>query len=238
VSGLVHDRSIAAPILESGRILEQTLFEKYLVDRVAHSSHLLDIGSHVGAFVLMATAVNLHLKVAAFEAHPRLYDLLAMNLKQNHRFHQVCIHQALVGHRSLQTTLDGSNIYGENLDPNDIEHEADFSSIPIGNGGPGVPMVSLDPHDMPRCDFMRINSPGHERLVVDGCMDLLSRQHPTIFIRVTSHNLGSLTKRRLGLPVNATLTNPLAPLRELGYRTWFLDGEWWLCVYPAQTIAK
>jgi FkbM family methyltransferase len=163
---------------------------------------VIDVGANIGAHTLFfAKKVGPAGCVLAFEPHRLVYQTLCGNMAINSITNVHCWNAAVGDHR------------GEICVPRvDHEREIDLTNLEIGGTeGERVPVIQLDGMNLPRCNLVRIASPGLELAVLDGAADLLKRTKPLVHI---SSQLDPVREARL-----------LQRLSELGYAAYWHSAE-------------
>lgn len=135
---------------------------------------VIDIGANIGAQTLFfAKKVGPEGCVLAFESHRLVFQALCGNMAINSITNVHCWNAAV-----------GASV-GETLVPR-VDHQCavDFSSLEVGMAAVGdrIPVVALDALNLPRCNLLRISSPGLETAILDGAASLLSRVKPILYI--------------------------------------------------------
>jgi FkbM family methyltransferase len=134
---------------------------------------VLDVGADIGVQTLFfAKKLGPAGCVLAFEPRRLVYQTLCGNMAINSITNVHCWNAA-VGAAA-----------GEVHVPR-VDHEctSDFTSLEIGGtAGDVVPLIALDSLNLPRCDLLRIASPGMEAAVLEGAFELLSRLRPILYI--------------------------------------------------------
>jgi FkbM family methyltransferase len=163
---------------------------------------VIDVGANIGAHTLFfAKKVGPAGCVLAFEPRRLVYQTLCGNIAINSITNVHCWNAAVGDHR------------GEISVPRvDHERSVDLTSLEIGGDeGERVPVIQLDGMNLPRCNLIRIASPGMECAVLDGAVELLKRAKPIV------HITSQLDPTREG--------KLLARLTELGYAAYWHSAE-------------
>jgi FkbM family methyltransferase len=163
---------------------------------------VIDVGANIGAQTLFfAKKVGPAGCVLAFEPQRLVYQALCGNMAINSITNVHCWNAAVGNHR------------GEICVPRiDHERQIDLASVEIGGEeGDRVPVIGLDGMNLPRCNLVRIASPGMECAVLDGAAALLQRLRPIVYI---STQLDPAREARL-----------LERLTELGYAAYWHSAE-------------
>jgi FkbM family methyltransferase len=163
---------------------------------------VIDVGANIGAHTLFfAKKVGPAGCVLAFEPQRLVYQTLCGNMAINSITNVHCWNAAVGDHR------------GEISVPRvDHEREIDFQSLELGGAeGDRVPVIQLDGMNLPRCNLVRIASPGMECAVLDGSAQLLKRAKPIVHI---SSQLEPAREAKL-----------LERLNELGYAAYWHSAD-------------
>jgi FkbM family methyltransferase len=134
---------------------------------------VIDVGANIGAQTLFfAKKVGPEGCVLAFEPQRLVYQTLCGNMAINSIPNVHCWNAAVGAHA------------GEILVPRvDHERSIDLASVEVGGAeGDRVPVVVLDKMNLPRCNFLRIASPGMELAILEGAASLLARTKPILYI--------------------------------------------------------
>jgi FkbM family methyltransferase len=169
---------------------------------LAGGNVVIDVGANIGAHTLFfAKKVGPAGCVLAFEPRRLVYQTLCGNIAINSITNVHCWNAAVGDQR------------GEICVPRvDHERDVDLTSLEIGGTeGDRVPVIELDGMNLPRCNLVRICSPGRECAVLDGAAGLLKRLKPVVHI-----------SSQLDLAREAKL---LERLSELGYAAYWHSAE-------------
>lgn len=135
---------------------------------------VLDCGSNIGAFAIYATSCGRNIRVLAFEPEPTIYRALVHNVELNNLESQVqCFPFGLtdeVGNFGLRFRADS---FTENQ-----------LTGRVSEGG--VQCVTIDSAvssaGLTRCDVIKMDIEGAERLALAGASDTLKKFHPRLSI--------------------------------------------------------
>lgn len=165
---------------ESRRREPELLLLRSLVDPKRAA---LDIGANRGLFTwpLLRCCTVVH----AFEPNPAMAGILRRRFaaaKRSGRFH---LHQLALSNRTGEAALhlpinaDGNVRYGD----------ASLEAGPCGEGPVAaitVPVWRLDELEIPPVGFIKIDVEGHDLAVVEGGIELIERDRPTLMIEFLS----------------------------------------------------
>jgi FkbM family methyltransferase len=163
---------------------------------------VIDIGANIGSHTLFfAKKVGPAGCVLAFEPQRLVYQTLCGNMAINSITNVHCWNAA-VGDQRGEITVPRV----------DHERDIDFLSLELGGAeGDRVPVIQLDGMNLPRCNLVRIASPGMECAVLDGAAQLLKRAKPIVHI---SSQLDAAREAKL-----------LERLTALGYAAYWHSAE-------------
>ncbi len=186
----------------------ETRLARFLIDRLNPGDTFLDIGAHYGYFALLAsTLVGARGRVAAFEAAPATFRVLAQNAHATDNL--TAHHRAVSDDSNPLLFYEFPNLYAEYNSLN-IEQ---FRSQPWFAGNPPrqvyVPAVRLDDFLMEtdlRPDLIKIDVEGAEDRVLAGAQTYLERFSPLVAMEYLSAERGNTAHLRAE-----------GQLRQLGY---------------------
>lgn len=177
-----------------------------LPDLCDSTKGVLDIGANWGAYSFQCARIAQH--VHCFEPQPRLAQVLRKGVG---RRANVTVHQCALSDNSGKAAIriprndiGYSTIEKQNV----LEGKVDLSR---GIETVNVPTKRLDDLELGCISFMKIDVEGHELAVLNGGLNLLKEQKPTILVESENrHNPGVVQQ-----------LNEL--LEGLGYRSWVLE---------------
>lgn len=163
---------------------------------------VIDVGANIGTHTLFfAKKVGPAGCVLSFEPRRLLFQTLCGNMAINSITNVHCWNAA-VGDRRGEVCV--SRV--------DHERPIDFSTLEVGGDeGDRVPVIELDGMNLPRCNLLRIASPGMECAVLDGARSLLKRAKPIVHI---TSQLDAAREAKL-----------LERLTELGYAAYWHSAD-------------
>lgn len=175
---------------------------------------MIDVGANYGYYSCIWAAANPKNRVIAFEASPRNFSALKLNLINNDLETQVDVYQIALGKESGSLPFT--------LGP---EEQSSWGGLLIDreNGSIEVPVVSLDKHflksDYNQIDVLKIDVEGADTWVLQGAEQLL-RAHKInhIFFEENLERMSALKIK----PEDAQIL-----LRDCGYRLESLGPEQW-----------
>jgi FkbM family methyltransferase len=172
-----RDLSLTPEILFRGsyELPEQTFLEKI----VSGGDWVIDVGSNVGSFCLLAAqCVGPLGRVFAYEPNPRPYELMAKSLVMNWMHERVVQRPVAVGDRRDTVELNYSPYRLGDSQVGEVANSTFGESMRVLDGDRikiSVPLVQLDeefPIDLP-IKVLKIDVEGHEGLVLAGANRLL-----------------------------------------------------------------
>lgn len=174
---------------------------------------VLDVGSNVGIFALVAGLANSDADCYAFEPVPSSVEVLTRNVERNPSA-KVTVVPAAVG------ASDGSvDIVWKPSQGHDLMARVDADGQGAGEGQvrESVPMVALDSWAQSRqisnVDLVKIDVEGHERDVLAGMPKILSRR-PDLIIEILDEDTASAVRAVANEHgYNHYLLTPVGPIR-------------------------
>ena len=185
---------------------------------------IMDVGAYVGFYTVLAALANPSARVYAFEPHTSAYDRLLRNVRINHLDNVECL-RAAVGE-----TEGASELFcGPGRLPTSSSLSAEFMSPHGPLRGTSVRVVSLDAFmrnsGIERVDLLKIDTESTEPQVLQGMLETLRRDRPSIICEVLR---GRGAEDRLedilgGLGYHYYLLTPTGPMRVpqvRGHEAW------------------
>lgn len=170
-------RSAGMTILAEG---DYEGFQEKLTVRLAQCSNaFLDVGANAGIYSLSSALSSPNLKVHSFEPNHKIFEILISNVKLNECEESISVHNyGLSNIDSIENlfvpAFTGSgggsikNLHPEEGDPEIVEIE----------------LRPLDKLNFGSYDLMKIDVEGHELSVIDGAINSIERNKPTIVIEL------------------------------------------------------
>jgi FkbM family methyltransferase len=166
--------------------------------RIPPQTTVVDVGAHIGTHTVSLAQVAG--KVIAFEPQPKLFRELVMNVRLN-RLSNVELHWAGVG--DTIGTIELSPLVTNN----------EGGTTLMGKSGLRAPLVTLDSMQLENISLIKIDVEDMENSVLDGAVETITRNQPTIFIEIVSGvNFRQATPDQL-----AVIHETLHRLVRLGY---------------------
>ncbi len=215
----LHNDYAFTDALKHKKIFEEDLIEKYLTNIIKNSSTILDIGAHCGSHSLIYAKMNPDCKIFSYEPQKCMYDILNINLKQNNISNVLTFNFAL-GNKKCDAhmedkVLDGINT-NKKLNNND---KFNIGGLQIGTGGESIKIERLDDQTFPnKIDYIKIDVEGFENFVIDGGINLITKDQPIIFFEhnhkcVTAHMNGYYVPTQIDIII--TLKNMNYNIKEI-----------------------
>lgn len=134
---------------------------------------VIDVGANIGVQTLFfARKVGPEGHVLAFEPQRLVFQTLCGNMAINSITNVHCWNAA-VGAKQGQVSVPTV----------DHERSIDLSAVEVGGtSGERIPVIAIDDMNLPRCNLVRIASPGLESAVLEGATSLLGRLKPILYI--------------------------------------------------------
>lgn len=166
-----HTDYIQHRIASEGRPYEVEMLED-MSSRLKHGDHVIDVGANVGNHtVYLAAVAGCH--VTAFEPNPELADAIRASVEINGLNDRIVVHQTGVGAvagRGHFAHLDPGNLGAQQIKVSDEEDSL-------------LEIISLDGLDWEhRIQAIKIDVEGMELAVLQGAIQLINRDHPTIYV--------------------------------------------------------
>lgn len=174
-----HDEGVARQILIKGIYEEEETH--FFLEWLKPKMSVIDIGANVGYFTLLACkAVGRGGTVLAFEPEPGNFALLEKNIALNEYPQARPFALALADRKgTVRLFTDRANLGNPSLAAGNVPPSAD--SVEVST-------VALDDllagqEDLPaRFDLIKMDAQGAEALVIEGAIELLKRDRPTLLI--------------------------------------------------------
>lgn len=185
VSCIKNDTTITLYLKKEHKLWEDWL-EKYIKESYIENTNMIDIGAHIGTFSLMMSKyISENSHIYAFE--PVYNKILTTNIENNNLTNKVKIFP--IGLSNVTEKLEGGFInfdlegnYGfTQLDKlNKINEKSKFI----------VDIEKLDNYNIENVSFIKIDVEGSEYKVLEGSIETIIRNTPTILIEIwcTSNN--------------------------------------------------
>ena len=172
---------------DKGVVWEVGAFHKALRFVIYNSRVILDVGSHIGSFVVAckfyqagygSRKPNDECKIICFEPQKKMYDLLLENITQNN-YKNVIAYNKAVGDTNSKVCLSDT-ILDEVYDYND-EKEYNYGGIQIGEGSNSVEMITIDSLGLDCCDLIKMDVESFEFFSICGAEETIKKFRPVIF---------------------------------------------------------
>lgn len=155
--------------LEGERFVEERFLIKSLLKP---GMTVVDVGANIGYYLMMfEQAVGKHGYVICIEPSEENLPELETNIKIN-GFGNVALHKVAIG-------MEEGSI--------GLRRGINSGITPLDKGTYQVPLKRLDTLVTGKVDFLKIDVEGYEGQVLQGAMDLLKRDLPTLFLELHPH---------------------------------------------------
>ena len=136
----------------------------------------LDVGAYIGNHSIFFAKI--FQEVLSFEPHPKSFEILKINCKN---FTNIKIHNFGCSNKNGKSflRLKHTNVGGSSI--SNGNHQRDFA----------VQVIKLDNflrNSHKRIGLIKIDVEGHEEKVIDGCINLLKKNKPIIFMELKNKN--------------------------------------------------
>lgn len=189
VNCIKNDIIITKHLKDKNKLWEDWL-QKYIKEAYTENTNMIDIGANIGTFSLMMSKyLSENSKIYAFE--PVYYKILTTNVDQNNLKDKILVYP--LGLSNNTETLQGFLIdfsikanYGfTQLDH--LEKANDTSKYTIN-------IVTLDSLKIENVSFIKIDVEGSERKVLEGAINTIIKNLPTILIEIWCTSKSAIEK--------------------------------------------
>jgi len=159
---------------------ELFIFRKY----IDASAIIADCGTNIGNHTIFFAKVIGVQKVYSFEPIPRTFAILKKNIEINNLKSKVVLENTALGQKKAQVSVISFN--PKNWGGTTLGY------CPPSENADVMPCISLDEYFInhkPLPTHLKIDVEGFESELLKGADELLTKQHPTIFIEIQKHNL-------------------------------------------------
>ena len=160
--------------------------EKYIKETYVENTNMIDVGANIGTFsFMMSKYISENSHIYAFE--PVYSEIFAMNVKQNDLEDKIKMYP--IGLSDKNEKFEGGKI--------DFSKTANYGFTQIDNLKKAndstemiIEVVKLDDLNIDNVSFIKIDVEGSERKVLDGAINTIFKNTPTILIEIwcTSNN--------------------------------------------------
>lgn len=208
----LDDRTdIIKSVLRSGKPWESHI-QKILKQHARPGSTVLDIGAHIGTHTLiLSRAVGPDGLVFAFEPQPKIFRELFLNMSANN-LNNVIFYWAGVG--ATEGTIELSPLVSDNE-----------GGTPLGGGtGQFVRLMTIDSLELKNVSLMKIDVEGMEDQALDGAVQTILSNRPTIIIEIQGGNLFGSAPQEIRRKIMHTIDK----LEAMGYTVTHLSTHDWI----------
>jgi FkbM family methyltransferase len=175
-----HDEVAACTAM--GKLYDKEVFDMIAVN-VPDDAVIIDLGAHLGQ---MSQAFARHAArgwVHAVEAHPMIYEVMAMNFAENN------VKNITAYHRAIWDTTDKELFYPRE-DYARWRNRSSFGIEPraaISPKGHVVRSMTVDELNLPRVDAIKIDVQGSDLAAMRGAVETIKRCQPIIVFELETY---------------------------------------------------
>jgi FkbM family methyltransferase len=165
--------------------------EKYIKEAYVENTNMIDVGANIGTFSLMMSKyISENSHIYAFE--PVYSEIFDMNVKQNDLEDKIKVYP--IGLSDKNEKLQGGGLIDFSIKANygftqiDNLKKADDSTEMI------IEVKKLDDLNIDNVSFIKIDVEGSERKVLDGAINTIYKNTPTILIEIWCTSKNSVKK--------------------------------------------
>lgn len=178
---------------------------KILKSLVDPNKNSIDVGANKGVYTYFLSRFSRH--VFAYEPNPELAKFLAKSVSSNVSLYAIALSNT-EGEAILSVPLVDNFLYDQ---LGTLEEKA----TPTGGRTYEVPLKRLDEQGHTDVGFVKIDVEGHEESVIDGALNLLTKQRPNLMIEIEQKH-----------HPNKDISELFSKVLALGYEGFFLfNGE-------------
>ena len=183
-----NDTAITA-YAKKNKIWEDWL-EKYIKEAYVENTNMIDIGANIGTFSLMMSKyISENSHIYAFE--PVYSEIFDMNVKQNDLEDKIKVYPIGLSDKNEKLqggTIDFSIIANYGFTQIDNLKKSDDSTKLI------IEVQKFDDLNIDNVSFIKIDVEGSERKVLDGAINTILKNKPTILIEIWCTSTNSIKK--------------------------------------------
>ncbi len=179
---IFNNDSYNMKFLSLGKIPDQDIIEKYLVDCLLQSTSVINVGGDIGAHDLLFTKINPSISIYSFEPRDEYFYLLSKNLAKN-KIENVIIMNNALGH------LTGPIDYSVSECVYDYDDIIEVNMGSLINNNKTYHMITLDSLHLLACDLLFINLDGFAYITLIGGIKTIKKFKPIICYRKTTVQL-------------------------------------------------
>jgi FkbM family methyltransferase len=165
-----------------GKLYDKEVFDMIAIN-VPDDAVIIDLGAHLGQ---MSQAFARHAArgwVHAVEAHPMIYEVMAMNFAENN------VKNITAYHRAIWDTADKELFYPRE-DYARWRNRSSFGIEPLAAVSPHghvVQSMTVDELNLPRVDAIKIDVQGSDLAAMRGAVETIKRCRPIIVFELESY---------------------------------------------------
>jgi len=184
-----NDNTITSYIKKEQKLWEYWL-EKYIKELYVENTNMIDIGAHIGTFSLMMSKyISQKSHIYAFE--PVYNKILTTNIENNNLTNKVKIFP--IGLSNITEQLEGGFIDFK-LPRNYGFTQLDKLNKINENSKLIINIDKLDNYNIENVSFIKIDVEGSEYKVLEGCIETIMKNTPTILIEIWCTSKNSIQK--------------------------------------------
>lgn len=152
-----------------------------------HSATILDIGANTGVYSLVASTVNKDAEVFAFEPVPRTSHIFKKNLELNPELNIKLIEKAVSNQNSMAEFYDlaTESQYSASLNADMLARFENRVTYQVET----LRLDSLLELNNKRVDLIKLDVEMHEPEAIEGMMELIKKNQPTILIEILNNDI-------------------------------------------------
>lgn len=152
-----------------------------------HSATILDIGANTGVYSLVASTVNKDAEVFAFEPVPRTSHIFKKNLELNPELNIKLIEKAVSNQNSMAEFYDlaTESQYSASLNAGMLARFENRVTYQVET----LRLDSLLELNNKRVDLIKLDVEMHEPEAIEGMMELIKKNQPTILIEILNNDI-------------------------------------------------
>lgn len=188
----------------------EVFFQKQFENQVAQSECVVDIGSHLGKYALLAAKqMSAQGQVYAFEPHPRTHAYLKKNVVQNQFEDRISLFSCAISNETGEANLQADMLQSDYTSLKVVRDPRDIQSVKIST----ATLVAVLPDVL--LDVLKIDVEGAELLVLEGCGEMIQKSRengkmPVLFIEANAEALNAFEETPQSL---------YQYLQDLGFKT-------------------
>ncbi|MGC9598986.1 MAG: FkbM family methyltransferase [Minisyncoccia bacterium] len=181
---MLYDRPFRLPLFgrEGGGyhylailLFEVIVFDQYhIADYLKEGAVVIDAGANIGTFSAFASHIAPHAKIYAFEPAPDVFAILKENMKG---LQNVSCRELGLGDAVAQKTIHGTTFEDSGLRDMREGKQASITTLD----------QFIQEENVPRVDFIKIDTEGYEKQILNGARETIQKWRPTIAMSAYHH---------------------------------------------------